>query len=107
MSAALYGYGLQGPPPKNRRRWLAWLIAVLTVLLAAGIPSVIGAVIQWMEVAAGDGDVGQAIGTTFLAALLLFLTVLVVATAPGQWRYHRRRDAAAAKAAEDGSAPPV
>lgn len=100
MPAALYGYALMGKPPKNRRRWLGWLIAVMVVLLAAGIPSAVGAVFEWTAVAAGGGDVGQAVGITLFALLLTLMIVVVLVSVRSQWRFHSERDAAAVADAE-------
>jgi formate hydrogenlyase subunit 3/multisubunit Na+/H+ antiporter MnhD subunit len=101
MAASLFGYALQGPPPKNRWRWLMWVVAVLAVVLGVGVPTAIGAILQWMAVDAGDGDAASAVGLTVIAAFMFFLLIVVAVAIPGQWRFHRERDAAASAGSVD------
>lgn len=101
MAASLFGYALNGPPPKNRWRWLMWLVAVLAVVLGVGVPTAIGAVLEWMAVAAGEGGAASAVGLTLIAAVTLFSLIVVAVAIPGQWRFHRERDAAASAGSVD------
>ncbi|WP_404430076.1 hypothetical protein LG299_10815 [Microbacterium lacus] len=104
MAASLFGYALTGPPPKNRWRWLAWLVAVVGIILAVGIPATIGAVGHWIDFAETGEGRGQAILSSLLPVFLLFPLTIVVVMGPSQWRFHRERDAEA-ESAEDGLPP--